>query len=114
MHYPANNNAWSQHVLLILTAIQKIVLILPSDTCSIPPYFQCNSYACYISSWYAPCCILYSVVNRTVYTAVISTNKIHGDRKVAHIKLKVVINCIAVNIIRSPTARWYCRSTNNE
>jgi hypothetical protein len=34
------------------------------------------------------------------------------DRKVAHIKLKVVINCIAVNIIISPTARGYCRGTN--
>jgi hypothetical protein len=39
---------------------------------------------------------------------------VQGDRKVAHIKLKVVINCIAVNIIISPTAGWYCRSTNNE
>jgi hypothetical protein len=39
---------------------------------------------------------------------------IQADRKVAHIKLKVVINCIAVNIIRSSTTRWYCRSNNNE
>jgi hypothetical protein len=40
--------------------------------------------------------------------------EIQGYRKVAHIKLQVVINCIAVNIIISPTARWYCSSTNNE
>jgi hypothetical protein len=29
-----------------------------------------------------------------------------GDRKVAHIKLSVVITCIAYIIIISPTARW--------
>jgi hypothetical protein len=40
--------------------------------------------------------------------------EVQEDRKVTHIKLKVDINCIAVNIIISPTARWYCKSTNNE
>jgi hypothetical protein len=32
-----------------------------------------------------------------------------GRSKSRHIKIKVVINCIAVNIIISPTARWYSR-----
>jgi hypothetical protein len=33
-------------------------------------------------------------------------NIIQSDRKVAHIKLNVVITCIADIIIVSPTARW--------
>jgi hypothetical protein len=44
----------------------------------------------------------------------LSTKYVQEDRKVTHIKLKVVINCIVVNIMISRTARWYCRSTNNE
>jgi hypothetical protein len=43
------------------------------------------------------------------YSVITRLWDIQEDRKIAHIKLKVVIHCIAVNIIISPTARWCSR-----
>jgi hypothetical protein len=41
-----------------------------------------------------------------IFSDITIHDKIQGDRKVAHIKLNVVVTFIADIIIVSPTARW--------